>query len=126
MADKYIVWERRLKEIQSKAKEEKDKKTLRGYANYRPTLRGKAITSGTGIKETIITISITETKRQDTTFKPIYRDLKKQQQSREGKCFICNKIRYLSYDYPDHKDQIKLNIIKPGYIEEIPSDSEKD
>ena len=62
MADKYIIWERRLKVIQPKIKDEKDKKTLRGYTNYRPTLRGKAIISGTGIKETTITTSITETK----------------------------------------------------------------
>ena len=78
IADKYIIWERRLKGVQPKVKEEKDKKTFRGYANYRPTLRGKAIISGTGIKETIITTFITEIKGQDTIPKPIYRDLKKQ------------------------------------------------
>ena len=126
MADKCIIWERRLKVVQPKTKDEKGKKTLRGYANYRPTLRGKAITSGTGIKETITTTSTTETKGQDTIPKPIYGDLKKQQQSREGKCFLCNKIGHLSYDCPNHKDQIKLNTVKPGHVEEIPSDSEKD
>ena len=62
MADKYTVWKERLKGVQIKAKEEKDKKTLKGYANYRPTLRGKAITSGTGIKETITITFTTETK----------------------------------------------------------------
>ena len=77
IADKYTVWEGRLKVVQPKIKDEKGKKTLRGYANYRPTLRGKAITSGTGIKETITTTSTTETKGQDTTPKPIYEDLKK-------------------------------------------------
>ena len=62
MADKYTIWKGRLKGVQPKVKEEKDKKTLRGYANYRPTLRRKAITSGTGIKETITTTSTTEIK----------------------------------------------------------------
>ena len=77
MADKYTIWKERLKGVQSKVKEEKDKKTLRGYANYRPILRGKAITSGTEIKEITTTTFIIETKGQDTTPKPIYRDLKK-------------------------------------------------
>ena len=62
MADKYIIWEGRLKGVQPKAKEEKGKKTLRGYTNYRPTLRGKAITSGTGIKEITTTTFTIETK----------------------------------------------------------------
>ena len=126
MADKCTVWEGRLKGVQPKAKEEKGRKTLGGYANYRPTLGGKAITSGTGIKETTTTTSTTETKGRDTTPKPTYGDPKKQQQSREGKCFVCDKIGHLSYDCPDRKDQIKLNAVKPGHVEEIPSDSEKD
>ena len=62
MTDKYIIWKRRLKVIQPKTKDKKDKKTLKRYANYRPTLREKAIISGTGIKEIIITIFITEIK----------------------------------------------------------------
>ena len=126
MADKYTIWKERLKVIQPKIKDEKGKKTLRGYTNYRPTLRGKAIISRIRIKETIIITFTIETKGQDTTPKPIYRDLKKQQQSREGKYFICDKIRYLSYNCPDHKDQIKLNTVKPRHIKKIPSDSEKD
>ena len=77
ITDKYTVWEGRLKVIQPKTKDKKGKNTLRGYTNYRPTLGGKAIISGTGIKETITTTFITETKGQDTTPKPIYRDLKK-------------------------------------------------
>ena len=126
IANKCTIWKGRLKVVQPKTKDEKGKKTLRGYANYRPTLGGKAIISGTGIKEIITTTSTTETKGRDTTPKPTYKDLKKQQQSREGKYFVCDKIRHLSYNCPDRKDQIKLNAVKPGHIEEIPSDSEKD
>ena len=62
IADKCIIQKGRLKIVQSKTKDEKGKKTLRGYANYRPTLRGKAIILRTGIKEIITTIFITETK----------------------------------------------------------------
>ena len=63
IADKYTVWEERLKGIQSKIKEKKDRKTFKRYINYRLILGEKAIISETGIKETIITIFITETKR---------------------------------------------------------------
>ena len=43
-------------------KDEKGKKILKGYANYRPTLREKVIILRTGIKEIIIIIFIIETK----------------------------------------------------------------
>ena len=79
MADKCTIWKRRLKGVQPKIKEEKGKKTLGRYTNYRATLGGKAITSGTGIKEIITTTFIIETKGQDITSKPIYEDSKKQQ-----------------------------------------------
>ena len=62
MTDKYTVWKGRLKVIQLKIKNEKDKKILRRYVNYRPTLREKAIILRTEIKETIITISIIKIK----------------------------------------------------------------
>ena len=62
MTDKYIIWEGRLKGIQLKNKEEKDKKTLREYINYRPIIRDKATISKMGTKKIIVVISIIKTK----------------------------------------------------------------
>ena len=126
MADKCTIWERRLKGAQSRNKDDKGKKTLRGYTNHRPIIGERVTTPGTGAKEiTIITFIIKTTERESTP-KPIYRDLKKQQQNKERRYFICDKTGHIACDCPEHKFRIKLNMIKSGQVEEIPSDSEKE
>ena len=126
IADKCTIWEGRLKGAQLRNKDDKGKKTLGGYTNHRPTIRGRATTPGTGAKEITIITSTIETTGRESTPKPTYRDPKKQQQSRERRCFICDKTGHMARDCPEYKSRIKLNVVKSGQIEEIPSDSEKE
>ena len=78
MADKCTIWEGRLKGAQPRNKDDKGKKTLGGYTNHRPTIRGRATTPRTRAKETTTITSIIKTTGRESTSRPIYRDLKKQ------------------------------------------------